>query len=144
VATRSDRSARSTGLVEAVGRVGDRWSLLIVDALLDGSQRFGELQQAVVGVAPNILSARLKQLEREGLVVSRPYSRRPVRLDYELTEQGHDLAGALRLLASWGAASAPEHHRSRHAACGGALDVRWWCASCREPVDPDTDQLHWV
>ncbi len=49
------------GLTEAVGRIGDRWSLLIVDALLDGAQRFGELTDAVEGVAPNILSARLKQ-----------------------------------------------------------------------------------
>jgi DNA-binding HxlR family transcriptional regulator len=134
----------SNGLATAVARVGDRWSLLIVDALLDGSRRFGELQGAVDGVAPNILSARLKQLEKEGLVVSRPYSSRPVRVDYELTEQGHDLADALRLLASWGASAAPGHHASRHGACGGALDVRWWCATCREPVDPDDEELHWV
>jgi DNA-binding HxlR family transcriptional regulator len=117
---------------------------LIVDALLDGARRFGELQDAVDGLAPNILSARLKQLEKERLVVSRPYSRRPVRVDYELTDQGHELAGALRLLASWGASTAPGHHASRHAVCGGELDLRWWCASCREPVEPDDDELHWV
>jgi DNA-binding HxlR family transcriptional regulator len=134
----------SSGLVEAVGRVGDRWSLLIVDALLDGARRFGELQESVDGLAPNILSARLKQLEREGLVVSRPYSERPVRVDYELTQQGSRLADALRLLASWGEAGAAERHSSRHAACGGELAVRWWCPSCDEPVDPDADELHWV
>jgi DNA-binding HxlR family transcriptional regulator len=117
---------------------------LIVDALLDGSRRFGELQAAFEGLAPNILSARLKALEKEGLVVSRPYSTRPVRVDYELTELGHDLAGALRLLASWGSSAEPGHRATRHGACGGPLDVRWWCATCREPVEPDESELHWL
>jgi DNA-binding HxlR family transcriptional regulator len=134
----------STGLAEAVARVGDRWSLLIVDALTGGARRFGELQRSVDGVAPNILSSRLKQLERERLVVVRPYSRRPVRVDYELTEQGHELAGALRMLASWGARRAPDAPDTRHVVCGSQLDVRWWCPSCHEPVDADESELQWV
>ena len=108
------------GLTTAVARVGDRWSLLLVDALLDGARRFGELQTAVPGVAPNILSARLKHLEREGLVVGRPYSQRPLRLTYELTEQGHELAGALRLLASWGSRTQPDTSGARHASAARA------------------------
>ena len=90
------------GLAEAVGRVGDRWSLLLIDALLAGPRRFGELQEAVPGVATNVLSSRLKHLERNGLVVARPYSQRPFRVEYQLTALGQELAGALRLLASWG------------------------------------------
>ena len=132
------------GLTTAVARVGDRWSLLLVDALLDGARRFGELQTAVPGVAPNILSARLKHLEREGLVVGRPYSERPLRLTYELTEQGHELAGALRLLASWGSRTQADPPGARHASCGSQLDVRWFCPSCFEVVDADDSDLHWV
>ena len=132
------------GLTEAVGSVGDRWSLLIVDALLDGAQRFGELTEAVDGVAPNILSARLKHLERDGLVVGRPYSEKPLRLSYELTQPGHELADALRLLASWGAERHGGGRRSRHAVCGSELDVRWWCPSCAEAVDDDAADLQWV
>ena len=63
-----------SALQEALHRVGDRWALLLVDALLPGPRRFGELQDAVPSIAPNILSDRLKRLEREGVVVARRYS----------------------------------------------------------------------
>src|SRR4051794_23991011 len=66
-------------LVEAVSRVGDRWTLLVVDALLAGPRRFGELSEAVSGIAPNILTQRLRHLVHEGLVLQRPYSERPPR-----------------------------------------------------------------
>src|SRR5215218_1425850 len=86
-------------LADAVERVGDRWTLLLVDALLAGPRRFNDLLTELPGLAPNILSTRLKHLERESVVVSSPYSKRPLRFVYELTASGRDLAGALRLLA---------------------------------------------
>jgi DNA-binding HxlR family transcriptional regulator len=64
-------------LGEATARVGDRWTLLLVQALLDGPRRFNQLLEALPGIAPNVLSQRLKHLEREHVVVSQPYSRRP-------------------------------------------------------------------
>src|SRR5438128_11876341 len=57
-------AASRSPLDEALGRVGDRWSLLVVEALLDRPSRFNELLAAVPGIAPNILSDRLKRLER--------------------------------------------------------------------------------
>src|SRR4051795_13425101 len=95
--------ATSSPLADALARVGDRWTLLVVATLLDGPRRFNELQEALDGIAPNILSARLKALGEHALVVQRPYSQRPPRFVYELTESGRELAGALRLLADWGA-----------------------------------------
>src|SRR5215207_2816773 len=89
-------------LHHALTRIGDKWSLLLVAALLDGPRRFGDLLEAVPGIAPNILSQRLRHLEREAIVVARPYSERPPRFSYELTASGAELAGALRLLADWG------------------------------------------
>ena len=62
-------------LDRALTRVGDRWTLLLVEALLDGPLRYGELADAVTGIAPNILAARLKRLEQDGLVTATPYSR---------------------------------------------------------------------
>ena len=59
-------------LADALARVGDRWTLLLVAALLDGERRFNELQEQLDGIAPNVLSARLKQLGEDALVVSRP------------------------------------------------------------------------
>jgi DNA-binding HxlR family transcriptional regulator len=134
----------ASALAAALERVGDRWTLLIVEALLDGPRRFGDLLEAVTGIAPNILTQRLRHLEREAIVVSRPYSERPPRLAYELSAAGAELAGALRLLADWGARHADSAEPLRHAVCGTTLEARWWCPSCELPVeetDADDAQL---
>jgi len=129
-------------LATAADAVGDRWSLLVVSRLLRGPRRFGELLDELDGLAPNILARRLSALEAEGLVVGEPYSTRPVRHAYRLTASGADLAGALRMLAGWGArrhgAGAVAGARTgapAHARCGTALDARWFCATCDEVVD---------
>jgi DNA-binding HxlR family transcriptional regulator len=129
-------------LADALARVGDRWTLLVVAALLDGPKRFNELQDELEGIAPNVLSARLKHLAEEALVFAQPYTDRPPRLVYELSASGRELAGALRLLADWGArAGGGEPYR--HATCGTALEARWWCPSCEQVVDDpgDDDEL---
>jgi DNA-binding HxlR family transcriptional regulator len=122
-------------LADALARVGDRWTLLVVAALLEGEKRFNELQEELDGIAPNVLSGRLKGLVEQALVVSRPYSERPPRFVYELSESGRELAGALRLLADWGARTAGDAEPLRHATCGTALEARWWCPDCEEVVD---------
>jgi DNA-binding HxlR family transcriptional regulator len=125
-------------LAAALDRVGDRWSLLLVEAMLDGPRRFNDLLEAVPGLAPNILSDRLRRLEREGIVVARPYQERPLRMAYALTAEARDLAGALRLLADWGSRRAAEgaaHELLRHAVCGTPLEARWYCPTCTLPVD---------
>lgn len=122
-------------LRSAVDRVGDRWSLLIIEALLGGPRRWTDLASDLSGIAPNVLSERLRRLEREAVVIARPYSERPVRLSYELTEKGRELAGALRLLAEWGSDQRSEP--LRHVACGTPLEARWYCATCARPVDED-------
>jgi DNA-binding HxlR family transcriptional regulator len=108
-------TAPKTALAEALERVGDRWTLLVVEALLDGPRRFGDLQDAVGGIAPNILIQRLRHLERQALVVARPYSERPPRFVYELTSGGHSL-------------------------CGTTLEAHWWCPSCELPVRDDATE----
>ena len=127
----------SSPLEEAVARVGDRWTLLVVQALLDGPRRFNELSDEVYGIAPNILTQRLRHLEHEALVVARPYSERPRRVVYELTERGRELAGALRLLSEWASRDADDPEHLRHAACGSPLEARWYCETCERAVDED-------
>ncbi|MCU4186837.1 helix-turn-helix transcriptional regulator [Acidiferrimicrobium sp. IK] len=132
--------APSSPLASALGRVGDRWSLLIVDALLDGPLRYGELQQAVSGIATNMLAQRLRHLEAQRVVVAEPYSRRPARYSYDLTATGRSLAGALRLLAEWGAQGGGGA-TARHRLCGTPMEVRWYCPTCdllagEEPEEP--------
>jgi DNA-binding HxlR family transcriptional regulator len=132
------RKAPTSPLADALARVGDRWTLLVVAALLDGPRRFNELQDELEGIAPNVLSARLKALAEEALVVAQPYSERPPRFVYELSESGRELAGALRLLADWGArAGGGEPYR--HEPCGTPLEARWWCSSCEQVVEDPAD-----
>jgi DNA-binding HxlR family transcriptional regulator len=137
-----DADSPASPLAAALGRVGDRWSLLLVEALLDGARRFNELIEAVPGIAANILSDRLRRLEREGVVRSAPYSQRPPRMEYMLTADGRDLASALRLLADWGArrgtGGSEAHEPLRHATCGTPLETRWYCPTCAVIV-PDRE-----
>jgi DNA-binding HxlR family transcriptional regulator len=132
-------------LSEALAVVGDRWSLLVVDALIDAPKRFAELEASIGGIATNVLSQRLKRLEAAGVLMAAPYNRRPVRYSYSLTSSGRDLAGAMRLLAQW---SADHHggvaHPPVHPACGTALAARWWCPTCDQPAEPDANEITWV
>jgi DNA-binding HxlR family transcriptional regulator len=125
-----------TPLEAALDRVGDRWSLLLVEALLGGPRRFGELREHLPTIAPNILTDRLRRLERAGIVLARPYQDRPPRAEYSLTADGRDLAGALRLLADWGARGADDPADPlRHELCGTPLEARWYCPTCTVAVD---------
>ncbi len=124
-----------TPLQEAVARVGDKWTLLVIDALLAGPLKFGELSERVGGIAPNVLTTRVRQLERDGIVVSAPYSQRPLRLTYELTGAGRELASALSLLASWGQRHTDGADAHFHATCGTPLEVRLFCPTCDRRVD---------
>lgn len=126
---------RAHPLAAALERVGDRWSLLVIGALLDGPRRFGELHEALPGVATNVLAGRLRELERHGLVVAEPYSERPLRVEYRATARAAELAGALRLLAAWGSGDEGAAEAPAHQVCGTPLEVRHWCPTCQEVVD---------
>ena len=98
---------RSYGQLCAVARaldvVGERWTLLLVRELLFGPRRFGELEEALPGIGPNLLSARVKALAEEG-VIRRVAVRADARgggIGYELTEQGRELEPVLLALARW-------------------------------------------
>jgi DNA-binding HxlR family transcriptional regulator len=137
--------AAQTPLAAALERVGDRWSLLLIEALLEGPRRFGELSDAVDGIAPNILSERLKRLEGERIVRATPYTQRPPRFTYALTDEGHDLAGVLRLLADWGSRGSATAEPMRHALCGTPVEARLWCPTCARALDePEADELRFV
>ncbi|HEX6458330.1 MAG TPA: helix-turn-helix domain-containing protein [Thermoleophilaceae bacterium] len=124
-------------LSEALASVGDRWTLLIVAALLDGPRRFGDLEKELPGIAPNVLTQRLRNLESQGLVRAERYSERPPRFVYELAESGRELAGALRLLADWGARHTGDVDAPRHSVCGTPLEAVWYCPTCETPVEDE-------
>jgi DNA-binding HxlR family transcriptional regulator len=127
-------------LARALALVGDRWTLLVVASLMDGPRRFGELREELDGIAPNVLTQRLRALEHNALVVSRPYSERPPRFVYELSAAGRELAGALTLLAGWGARHTEGAAVPHHSVCGSPLRAVWWCPVCERPVSDDEEE----
>ncbi|HEX6196565.1 MAG TPA: helix-turn-helix domain-containing protein [Jiangellaceae bacterium] len=134
-----------TALDGAAARVGDRWSLRVIAALFDGDKTFGELSEEVSGIAPNILAARLRALERDALISSRPYQHRPVRMRYSLTTPGRRLADAVALLAEWGSKLGGESTGLRHETCGTSLELRPWCLTCETVAEPGSEgDLVWV
>ena len=78
-------------------------------------------------------------------MVAQPYTERPPRFVYELSAPGRELAGALRLLADWGARHSDAAEPARHDACGTPLEARWYCPTCERPVDEDeADELEYI
>jgi DNA-binding HxlR family transcriptional regulator len=121
----------------ALSQVGDRWTLLVAAALMDGPARFSDLAEQLPAIAPNILTQRLRRMEQDGLVVSRAYSERPPRYAYELSAEGRELQDAVNALAGWGAARTGQPEQHVHAACGTPLTARWYCTTCEQPLDDD-------
>lgn len=128
-------------LALGLDQIGDRWSLLIVRALLGGARRYNELSGEVVGIAPNVLAARLRHLEEHRLVSSTPYQERPRRLSYELTSNGRELGTVLGALSSWAARQHGFKERRVHKTCGTPLVWTPWCPTCSTAVsgtEPDS------
>ncbi|MEK9199877.1 winged helix-turn-helix transcriptional regulator [Ureibacillus sp. 179-F W5.1 NHS] len=87
-------------LSKAMELLGKRWTTLILYQLLDGSQRFNEIESALP-VSGRLLSERLKELEKEGLVERKVFTEVPVRVEYSLTDKGKALEGAIREVEKW-------------------------------------------
>ncbi|MFE0462123.1 winged helix-turn-helix transcriptional regulator [Kitasatospora sp. NPDC058965] len=91
-------------IARALDAVGERWSLLIVRELLGGPRRYTDLHADLPGVSTDILAARLKQLEAEGVVERRRLERPANATVYELTEHGQALRPVVAALGDWGLA----------------------------------------
>jgi len=121
-------------IVHSTGLVGDRWSILIVRELLMGQGRFQDLQ-AQTGATSQLLSARLKRLELDGLVERHAYSQKPIRYEYQLSAKGFHLLPVILALRTWGERwvkphGVPQAVRMFHAVCGSELDLDGNCQSC--------------
>jgi DNA-binding HxlR family transcriptional regulator len=96
------------GLAHALELVGERWALVLVSDLLRGPKRFTDLQRGQPRIPSNVLSARLKELEDEGIVRREVLPRPASGVGYELTEYGRELEDIVLRLGLWGAKSMPE------------------------------------
>lgn len=88
--------------------IGRKWTVQLVRALLEGNHQFNQFLERIEGINPKMLSARLKDLEHEKLIVRRVVATSPVRVHYELTQKGLDILPLLRMMARWSVQWAPE------------------------------------
>lgn len=119
--------------------VGDRWSLLVVRELLYGVRRFSRIAENT-GAPTDVLTARLRKLVEGGVIEARPYSERPPRSEYHLTDAGRQLAPALLLLLAWGdrwgghEPPVPLLHRPGPGGDAHPVVPMLTCGACGEPV----------
>ncbi|MBB4686741.1 winged helix-turn-helix transcriptional regulator [Amycolatopsis jiangsuensis] len=96
-------------------RIGDKWTVLVVSTLSAGALRYSDLQASIAGISQRMLTQTLKHLERDGLITRTAYPEVPPRVEYELTDLGRSLLGAVTAMAGWAAAHHSEIARNRAA-----------------------------
>ncbi|HET9691294.1 MAG TPA: helix-turn-helix domain-containing protein [Acidimicrobiales bacterium] len=119
--------------------VGEWWSMLVVRDAFLGYSRFDEFQQRL-GISRNVLTQRLARLVEAGVLAKVPYSERPLRHDYRLTDKGRDLWPVLTAMRQWGdrhaAPGGPPVQMTHRSGCGHVCDAVPTCSVCGEPLGP--------
>jgi DNA-binding HxlR family transcriptional regulator len=117
--TDSCNSPEATEIRQILNRVGDKWSILVIAMLDQGTRRFTELRRDIEGISQRMLALTLRQLERDGLVVRTVYPVVPPKVEYALTDLGSTLLESVRGLVSWAT-----EHRGQVVAARVAYDAR--------------------
>lgn len=108
---------------ELLGRVGDKWTVLIVKALETEPRRFNALKREIGGISQQMLTRTLKTLERDGMVARTVHATVPPSVEYALTDLGHSLAVPVMALADWTFAHLPQIHANRTAYDGAVAEA---------------------
>ena len=123
-------------IAHALDVVGERWSLLVVRELIEhGQLRYSDLHANLAGCGTNILAARLKELERHGVVRRRKLDPPAASTVYELTEYGQELRAVLHVLAHWGARSLPRPEQENE------LEAGWLANALRMAFPPQPEDV---
>ncbi|MGK8490942.1 winged helix-turn-helix transcriptional regulator [Nocardia asiatica] len=132
-------------IARTVDAIGERWTPLILRDLFVGLRRFEDLRRDL-GIASNVLAARLDALQEHGIVEKRAYQSNPVRYEYLLTERGRDLYPVLTMLLTWGdkwlAGTEGPPAVVVHRGCGRATSGVVVCRECGEPLT--ADDVRWL
>jgi len=134
---RSDLPLQTCTIARAVAQVGDEWTLLIVRELFLGTRRFDSFLR-LTGMSSHLLSQRLKKLEAQDVIRREPYSNRPPRHEYHLTEKGRGLWVVLIALKQWGdlwLSGEDTPVQIMHKACGNIVKPNMTCPDCGERME---------
>ncbi|KAA9161344.1 helix-turn-helix transcriptional regulator [Amycolatopsis acidicola] len=135
-------SARECSIANALGVIGERWSLLALREVLLGVRRFDRIA-ANTGASRDILATRLRKLVEAGVLEKEQYEEHPPRFEYVPTAAGRELAPILHALMDWGdrhVTEGPAPTEWEHT-CGATLHTRMVCAHCGEPVEAGGSKL---
>lgn len=98
---------------QVLDHIAGKWTILVVDALLDGTQRYTDLSRRIEGVSQKMLTQTLRSLEADGFVTRTVYPTIPPRVEYELTALGRSLAEPITALRQWTETHINEIERAR-------------------------------
>jgi DNA-binding HxlR family transcriptional regulator len=133
---RKSFSEMDCSIAQSLEAVGEWWSLLIVRDAFLGVRRFDDFQRHL-GISRNVLRQRLSHLVKFGILDKVPYSTRPPRSEYRLTDAGRDLWPVIASLRRWGDRHAAPNGPPIvfiHRACGQSSHVEMVCSACHEPI----------
>lgn len=123
-------------IAQTLNILGDRWTLLIAHEILQGNTLFNGIKEALEGISANILSDRLKYLEKCGIITAELYSEHPPRYKYKLTDSGKDLEHIFHAFVLWGEKHLPTHYKKLvHTECEHEVNIAYYCSHCEKNVD---------
>ncbi len=140
-----DYTGQNCSVARTLEVVGERWTLLILRDAMMGVTRF-EVFQRRLGIAPNMLTKRLRALGDAGILERRPYQERPERFEYLLTPEGKQFFPVVMGLMRWGDAHLSPRGAPavvRHTGCEGEIDARGVCGRCEAAVGVDDVTWHY-
>jgi DNA-binding HxlR family transcriptional regulator len=85
----------------ALDCIADKWTVLIIGCLAQGTRRFGQLRREIEGISPKVLTQKLRELERDGIIARKVYASVPPKVEYSITPLGKTLIGLLDAVRSW-------------------------------------------
>lgn len=128
-------------VARTIGLIGDSWTLLIIRELFLKTRRFEEFQ-ALTGMSPRLVTARLTRLQQNGIVNRVQYEQKPARFEYRLTEKGLELHALTMALGQWGKDWAQPKGETEvplewaHKSCGHVFKPVLTCSCCGEAIGP--------
>src|SRR5271156_6632590 len=109
----TDLPSDCRAISDLLGRIGDKWSVLVVSRLGEGPRRFNELRRSIGGISQRMLTLTLRGLERDGLITRTAFATIPPRVDYALTALGRDLLTPVSALGAWAIRNQPKIAKAR-------------------------------
>ena len=111
--------------------IGDRWKVKIVESLLDGTQRFGELKKSVGNITQKVLTSTLRKLEEHGVLIRKVYAQIPPKVEYRLTALGKKLKPMIDSMIEWG---------TEYTSKMGGISKKWFVSDNTEEKKDESDK----